>query len=225
MSKAVKRLMKDIANFNANRPGGIYIYYDPKNVMDVYAMIMGPEDTPYFGGYFFVKLTFSDRYPFNPPKGTFLTTDGKVRFNPNLYSCGKICLSLLGTWAGPKWVPTLNLITLLISIQSLMGENPINNEPGYVNMSATDKKAIDYKLYVAYNTYKIAIDSVINKKAFNNYYNMFENEIISNYEKNKEKLLMNALKYAETYGKHQMSTFYVLKSGCLDMCELVDLVI
>jgi hypothetical protein len=40
MSKAVKRLMKYIANFNANRPEGIYIYYDPKNVMDVYAMIM-----------------------------------------------------------------------------------------------------------------------------------------------------------------------------------------
>ena len=26
---------------------------------------------------------------------------GKVRFNPNLYNDGKVCLSILGTWAGP----------------------------------------------------------------------------------------------------------------------------
>lgn len=25
---------------------------------------------------------------------------GLVRFNPNLYNCGKVCLSLLGTWSG-----------------------------------------------------------------------------------------------------------------------------
>ena len=36
----------------------------------------------------------------------FLTTGGgRVRFNPNLYACGKVCLSLLGTWSGPSWVP------------------------------------------------------------------------------------------------------------------------
>lgn len=27
---------------------------------------------------------------------------GSVRFNPNLYNCGKVCLSLLGTWSGGK---------------------------------------------------------------------------------------------------------------------------
>jgi hypothetical protein len=29
----------------------------------------------------------------------------QVRFNPNLYSDGKVCLSLLGTWSGPGWIP------------------------------------------------------------------------------------------------------------------------
>ena len=31
-----------------------------------------------------------------------------MRFNPNLYDCGKVCLSLLGTWSGAKgetWDP------------------------------------------------------------------------------------------------------------------------
>ena len=27
---------------------------------------------------------------------------GSVRFNPNLYNCGKVCLSLLGTWSGGR---------------------------------------------------------------------------------------------------------------------------
>jgi ubiquitin-protein ligase len=27
------------------------------------------------------------------------------RLNPNLYHDGKVCLSLLGTWSGPGWVP------------------------------------------------------------------------------------------------------------------------
>lgn len=25
-----------------------------------------------------------------------------MRFNPNLYNCGKVCLSLLGTWGGGR---------------------------------------------------------------------------------------------------------------------------
>lgn len=34
-------------------------------------------------------------------KVQFLTTGGGlVRFNPNLYNSGKVCLSLLGTWSG-----------------------------------------------------------------------------------------------------------------------------
>ena len=30
------------------------------------------------------------------------TGNGTVRFNPNLYHCGKVCLSLLGTWEGAQ---------------------------------------------------------------------------------------------------------------------------
>jgi hypothetical protein len=41
----------------------------------------------------------------------FLTTGGgQVRFNPNLYNCGKVCLSLLGTWSGPSWQPGISTL-------------------------------------------------------------------------------------------------------------------
>eukprot|EP00961_Rhodomonas_salina_P096479 1297777-Rhodomonas_salina.3 len=40
----------------------------------------------------------------------FLTTArGSVRFSPNLYQDGKVCLSLLGTFEGPRWGPGSSL--------------------------------------------------------------------------------------------------------------------
>ncbi len=55
--------------------------------------------TPYGHGAYEFDIYFDDDYPNVPPKVNLATTgSGKVRFNPNLYSCGKVCLSLLGTW-------------------------------------------------------------------------------------------------------------------------------
>ena len=68
------------------------------------ALIIGPADTPYANGCFLFDIFLPAEYPNTPPKVQFLTTGGgRVRFNPNLYDNGKVCLSLLGTWAGPSW--------------------------------------------------------------------------------------------------------------------------
>ena len=58
----------------------------------------------------------------------------KIRFNPNLYEEGKVCLSIIGTWSGPKWSSVQTLKSLLLSIQSLLDEYPIINEPSYENV-------------------------------------------------------------------------------------------
>jgi ubiquitin-conjugating enzyme E2 Z len=80
-------------------------------------MICGPKDTPYEGGFFVFYFRYPPTYPNEPPIGKFLTTDsGRVRFNPNLYKNGKICLSLLGTWSGPGWTPAHSLKSVLLSI-------------------------------------------------------------------------------------------------------------
>jgi hypothetical protein len=66
---------------------------------------------------------------------------GSKRFNPNLYQDGKVCLSLLGTWAGPGWVSgTSTLLQVLISIQSLiLVSEPYFNEPGYERELGTER--------------------------------------------------------------------------------------
>lgn len=65
------------------------------------------------------------------------TGGGQVRFNPNLYNTGKVCLSLLGTWRGggksEEWNEKSSLLQVLVSIQALIFvEYPFFNEPGAV---------------------------------------------------------------------------------------------
>ena len=53
------------------------------------------------------------------------TGGGSVRFNPNLYNSGKVCLSILGTWSagsqGEGWNAGLStFLQVAISIQSLV---------------------------------------------------------------------------------------------------------
>jgi ubiquitin-conjugating enzyme E2 O len=61
---------------------------------------------------------------------------GGLRLNPNLYECGKVCLSLLNTWTGKgneKWMPKKStMLQVLVSIQALiLNAKPFFNEPGY----------------------------------------------------------------------------------------------
>lgn len=73
------------------------------------------------------------------------TNAGRCRFNPNIYAAGKVCLSILGTWPGEKgeeWSPAQGLESTLLSIQSLLSNNPYENEPGFEDTtSPSDKEA------------------------------------------------------------------------------------
>lgn len=78
-------------------------------------LITGPEATPYENGCFEFDVYFPPDYP-TSPMSVNLQTTGKhtVRFNPNLYNDGKVCLSILNTWHGrpeEKWnAQTSNLL-------------------------------------------------------------------------------------------------------------------
>lgn len=62
---------------------------------------MGPADSPYAGGVFFVSITFPPDYPFKPPKVMFKT---RV-YHPNVNSQGSICLDILKE----QWSPALTI--------------------------------------------------------------------------------------------------------------------
>lgn len=136
----------------------IYVEADESNVTKVSALIIGPLETPYAGGFFRFEMLIGPEYPMGPPTVTLTTTDGgRVRFNPNLYCDGSVCLSILGTWSGPAWSSAESLSTVLLSIQSLMCPDPYLNEPGYAecDVDASTKQA--YNDYVRYETLRVAV--------------------------------------------------------------------
>ncbi|XP_010130785.1 PREDICTED: ubiquitin-conjugating enzyme E2 D2-like, partial [Buceros rhinoceros silvestris] len=76
------------------------------------ATIMGPNDSPYQGGVFFLTIHFPTDYPFKPPKVAFTTRI----YHPNINSNGSICLDILRS----QWSPALTISKVLISLGSLL---------------------------------------------------------------------------------------------------------
>ena len=121
---------------------GIHVIFDESNIMMASAMIIGSKDTPYEDGILFFSIQFPNDYPFSPPQVHYISTS-RFRIHPNLYVGkshnnfkGKVCLSIINTWSGPKWATTMDLSSILISIQSLLCNQPITHEPGYEKSSS-----------------------------------------------------------------------------------------
>jgi len=163
MAKIFKRIFKDIQEFKKSdlHTHGIYCDFDEKNLYNAYVMIIGPEGTPYEDGFYFLKLEFPQNYPLSPPSVIYMTQGHHIRFNPNLYTNGKVCVSILNTWSGPEWTTSCTLISVLLSIQTLLNENPIHNEPGWDTIKKTDIRCVNYNNIITYANLKIAILDMI----------------------------------------------------------------
>ena len=143
------RLAQEIADLSSSLPidsyNAIFVRSHLERLDVMKSIIAGAEGTPYANGLFEYHVFLPSDYPNSPPKCNLETTgNGDVRFNPNLYSCGKVCLSLLGTWRGSaseNWDPKIsNLLQLFLSIQAVvMSEEVYFNEPGYEGEAGTEE--------------------------------------------------------------------------------------
>ena len=193
----IKRIINDIIEFKKNPPIGIHIDVDKSNVTNMKALIIGPKNTPYEDGYFFFSIVFPYNYPDSAPEVKLKTIDGKIRLNPNLYKCGKVCLSILGTWSGPGWTSAQTLTSILLSIQTLMNEVPIRNEPGFENLDKNSEKSIDFNNYVTFNKYKLTILDVINNKFKE--FDCFKTIINKDFKEKYKSHINNLLSFKEVY--------------------------
>ena len=144
MRKRLRRITEEVSTLATSLPAAfdscICLAVDSERMDLLRAVIFPASETPYSNGAFLFDIFLPSDYPQVPPKVQFLTTGGgTVRFNPNLYAEGKVCLSLLGTWQGPSWDPgTSTLLQVLISIQAMILVNdPWFNEPGFEKRAAT----------------------------------------------------------------------------------------
>ncbi|KLO09854.1 ubiquitin-protein ligase [Schizopora paradoxa] len=115
---ALKRINKELADLGRDPPSSCSA--GPEDETDMFswqATIMGPGDSPYAGGVFFLRINFPTDYPFKPPKVSFIT---KI-YHPNINNNGSICLDILKE----QWSPALTVSKVLLSICSMLTDpNP-----------------------------------------------------------------------------------------------------
>ena len=208
---ACKRIAADIKNIKRNRleDHNIHVCVDDEDMFKVKALIIGPEDTPYAHGFYFFYMEIPKDYPISPPKVKFINLNGNVRFHPNLYKCGKVCLSILNTWHGPGWTSVQTLSSILLSIQSIMNEHPIQNEPGWETEEGNKSK--EYNNVIGFYNMHSSIIHALSKDIFG--YEVFKDIMISYFVK-------NIKKYYKFYDTHKKLQGKKVKSGIYSM--LID---
>ena len=182
--------MKDIKYIIKNplTDQGIYYIHDDSDMLKGYAMIVGPNETPYFGGFYFFVINYPSDYPHNPPKVKYCTNGNGIRFNPNLYTCGKVCVSLLNTWRGDQWTSCQSISTVLLTLCTLLCKDPLLNEPG-VNKEHHDMHS--YNEIIEYSNINIAVCDIVLKKTgvYEPFFDNFYPYVKENFNRNYDKLL------------------------------------
>lgn len=109
---ALKRIKKELEDLKRDPPAQCSAGPVNDDLFHWQATIMGPPDSPYQGGVFFLTIHFPTDYPFKPPKVAFTTRI----YHPNINSNGSICLDILRS----QWSPALTISKVLLSICSLL---------------------------------------------------------------------------------------------------------
>tara|TARA_A100001015_G_scaffold251133_1_gene289925 strand:- start:754 stop:1182 length:429 start_codon:yes stop_codon:yes gene_type:complete len=118
--------MKELEELKKEPPANCSAGPINNDMFEWQATIMGPENSPYKGGIFYLKISFPSDYPFKPPRCQFLT---KI-YHPNVNSHGSICLDILKE----NWSPALTVSKLLLSICSLM-DDPNPDDPLMIDIA------------------------------------------------------------------------------------------
>lgn len=200
-----KRLRVEIPTFKQDGSlpidydSSIFVRVDESNPMIIRMLVTGPKDTPYDSGCMIFDFYTPETYPANCPMVKFMN-HGSNRFNPNLYNCGKVCLSILGqSYVGPsasaseRWNETSNLLQVMISIQSqILIEDPYFNEPGFerdMGTSSGDARTKSYNENIRQYVMKSAMLALLENPQS---YPQFE-DVITNHFKLKKDYISSLL--------------------------------
>ncbi|KAJ2865243.1 Ubiquitin-conjugating enzyme E2 2 [Coemansia aciculifera] len=117
LSSSAKRIQKELAEISLDPPSNCSAGPKGDTLYEWVSTIVGPGDSPYSGGVFFLDIHFPQEYPFKPPKIIFRTRI----YHCNINSQGQICLDILKD----NWSPALTISKVLLSICSLLTDaNP-----------------------------------------------------------------------------------------------------
>lgn len=223
---ALMRILSEISSFKKDLPlnweSTIWARV-PKNNFHLFSfLISGPKDTPYENGLFEFHAYLPSDYPNTVPQVLINTTGGgRVRFNPNLYDSGKVCLSILGTWsgqAGESWnSKTSTFLQIMVSIQSLiLVEQPYFNEPGWereMNTEKGKKASESYSEERMPSTIKLGMTDMIKNPP-----NGFEEVIRNHFKMKKNEIINRTLIWEQNASKYQQA----IKTNRAELIELLN---
>ena len=112
---AVKRLRQDYLRIQRDPVPYVEAAPLPSNILEWHYVVKGPEETPYFGGFYHGKLVFPKDYPFRPPRIIMITPNGRFQTNTRL------CLSI-SDFRPDTWNPAWSVATILTGLLSFMVE-------------------------------------------------------------------------------------------------------
>jgi ubiquitin-conjugating enzyme E2 Z len=214
----IKRLISDVRYIKKNplKSNNILYSHDNENILKGYACIIGYKDTPYEGGYYIFEFNFPEDYPHSPPVIKFIYDNScRTRFNPNLYTNGKVCLSILNTWLGDAWSGCQTISSTLLSISTIFNDKPLLNEPG---VSKYHKDFDTYNQIITYKNFEISILKNLNSEFIKNNLNELYEYMINDFMENYDNIFKNLLNKKENYNKfikHNKTTF--LKTNIYNM--------
>ena len=114
---ALQRIQKENQNLMSDPPANCSAGPMADDMFRWQATLLGPTESPYENGVFFLEINFPAEYPYKPPRIHFTT---KI-YHPNINSNGGICLDILKD----QWSPALTISKVLLSICSLLNDpNP-----------------------------------------------------------------------------------------------------
>ncbi|XP_071707351.1 ubiquitin-conjugating enzyme E2 20 [Rutidosis leptorrhynchoides] len=138
-----KRLQSELMALMMSGDPGVSAFPKDDNIFCWRGTISGSKDTVFEGTEYKLTLSFPNDYPFKPPKVTFETGC----FHPNVDVFGNICLDILQD----KWSSAYDVRTILISIQSLLGEpntsSPLNTQAAALWDNQEEYRKMVEKLY------------------------------------------------------------------------------
>ncbi|XP_027086467.1 uncharacterized protein [Coffea arabica] len=139
-NSVTQRLQKELmALMMSGGDLGVSAFPEGESIFTWIGTIEGGKGTMYEGLSYKLSLRFPLDYPFKPPQVKFET----MCFHPNVDQYGNICLDILQD----KWSSAYDCRTILLSIQSLLGE-PNNESPLNSSAAALWKNQEDYRQMV-----------------------------------------------------------------------------
>eukprot|EP00127_Corallochytrium_limacisporum_P004901 Clim_evm45s191 gene=Clim_evmTU45s191 len=138
----IRRIAGELKGLATGQIDCVKVQMNEEDITDFRATIVGPPGTPYEGGHFKLRLSFTSEYPQAPPKAHFLT---KI-FHPNVAADGEVCVNTLKR----DWKSDLGIAHILVVLKCLLihpnPESALNEEAGKMILESYDEFAKRAKL-------------------------------------------------------------------------------